>query len=77
MFLSGKLDRKIAVKDQLIALSVPRAVSGTITEWRKIADDATGERLEAVVRYYLALRRHDHPETGCLAAALGCELSPA
>jgi TetR/AcrR family transcriptional regulator, transcriptional repressor for nem operon len=43
-------------------LSVLRGVSETITEERKIA-------------YYLSLRHQDRRETGCLAAALGCELS--
>jgi TetR/AcrR family transcriptional regulator, transcriptional repressor for nem operon len=71
----GGFYRHFSSKEELIALSALRAVSETITEWRKIADDATGDRLEAVVHYYLSLRHHDHPETGCLAAALGCELS--
>jgi TetR/AcrR family transcriptional regulator, transcriptional repressor for nem operon len=71
----GGFYRHFSSKDELIALAALRAVSDTITEWRKVADDATGERLEAVVHYYLTLRHHDHPETGCLAAALGCELS--
>jgi TetR/AcrR family transcriptional repressor of nem operon len=71
----GGFYRHFSSKDELIVLSALRAVSETILEWRKIADDATGDRLEAVVHYYLSLRHHDHPETGCLAAALGCELS--
>jgi len=71
----GGFYRHFSSKDELIALSVLRAVSETIAEWRKIADDTTGDRLEAVVHYYLSLRHHDHPGTGCLAAALGCELS--
>jgi TetR/AcrR family transcriptional repressor of nem operon len=71
----GGFYRHFSSKDELIALSVLRAVSDTITEWREVADDATADRLEAVIHYYLSLRHHDHPETGCLAAALGCELS--
>jgi TetR/AcrR family transcriptional regulator, transcriptional repressor for nem operon len=71
----GGFYRHFSSKDELIALSVLRAVSDTITEWRKIADDAAGDRLDAVIHYYLSLRHHNHPETGCLAAALGCELS--
>ena len=71
----GGFYRHFSSKDELIALSALRAVSDTITEWRTVADNATGDRLEAVVHYYLSLRHHDHPETGCLAAALGCELS--
>ena len=71
----GGFYRHFSSKDELIALSVLRAVSETIIEWRKIADDAKGDRFGAVVHYYLSLRHHDHRETGCLAAALGCELS--
>jgi TetR/AcrR family transcriptional regulator, transcriptional repressor for nem operon len=71
----GGFYRHFSSKDELIALSALRAVSETITEWQKIADDAKGDRLEAVVHYYFSLRHHDHPETGCLAAALGSELS--
>jgi TetR/AcrR family transcriptional regulator, transcriptional repressor for nem operon len=71
----GGFYRHFSSKDELISLSALRAVSETITEWRKIADDATGDRMEAVVHYYLSLRHHNHPETGCLAAAVGCELS--
>jgi TetR/AcrR family transcriptional repressor of nem operon len=71
----GGFYRHFSSKDELIGLSALRAVSDTMAEWRKIADDATGDRLEAVVHYYLSLRHHDNPETGCLAAALGCELS--
>jgi TetR/AcrR family transcriptional regulator, transcriptional repressor for nem operon len=71
----GGFYRHFSSKDELIAISMLRAVSETIAEWRKIAADATGERLEAVVHYYLSSGHHDHPETGCLAAALGCELA--
>jgi TetR/AcrR family transcriptional regulator, transcriptional repressor for nem operon len=71
----GGFYRHFSSKDELIALSALRAVADTIGKWRKIADNATGDRLEAVVHSYLSLRHHDHPETGCLAAALGCELA--
>jgi TetR/AcrR family transcriptional repressor of nem operon len=71
----GGFYRHFSSKDELIALSVLRAVSETIAEWRKVSDDTTGDRLEKVVYYYLSLRHHDHLGTGCLAAALGCELS--
>ena len=71
----GGFYRHFSSKDELITLSALRAVSDTIAQWRKIADNAPGGRLEAVIHAYLSLRHHDHPETGCLAAALGCELS--
>jgi TetR/AcrR family transcriptional regulator, transcriptional repressor for nem operon len=71
----GGFYRHFSSKDELIAISALRAVSETIAKWRKIVDDATGDRLEAIVNSYLSLRHHDHPETGCLVAALGGELS--
>jgi TetR/AcrR family transcriptional regulator, transcriptional repressor for nem operon len=71
----GGFYRHFSSKDELIAISTLRAVSETVGKWQKIADQATGDRLEAVVHSYLSLRHHDHPETGCLVAALGGELS--
>ena len=67
--------RHFSSKGELIAISALRAVSETIAKWQKIAGEAKGDRLEAVVRSYLSLRHHDHPETGCLVAALGGELA--
>ena len=71
----GGFYRHFSSKDELIAIATLRAVSETVAKWQKIADDATGDRLEAVVHSYLSVRHHDHPETGCLVAALGGELS--
>jgi TetR/AcrR family transcriptional regulator, transcriptional repressor for nem operon len=71
----GGFYRHFCSKDELVAIASLRAVSETIAKWRKIADDATGDRLEAIVTSYLSLRHHNHPETGCLVAALGGELS--
>lgn len=71
----GGFYRHFSSKDELVAVASLRAVSETIGKWRKIADGATGDRLEAITNSYLSLRHHDHPETGCLVAALGAELS--
>ena len=71
----GGFYRHFSSKDELVAIASLRAASETIAKWRKIADDATGDRLEAIVNSYLSLRHHHHPETGCLVAALGGELS--
>lgn len=71
----GGFYRHFSSKDELVAIASLRAVSETVAKWRKIADDATGDRLEAIADSYLSLRHHDHPETGCLVAALGGELS--
>jgi TetR/AcrR family transcriptional repressor of nem operon len=71
----GGFYRHFASKDELVAAASLRAVSETITKWRKVAEEAPGDRLEALVNSYLSQRHHDHPETGCLFAALGGELA--
>jgi TetR/AcrR family transcriptional repressor of nem operon len=71
----GGFYRHFSSKDELIVASSLRAASETIAKWRRIADDASGDRLEAIVESYLSLRHHDHPETGCVLATLGGELS--
>jgi TetR/AcrR family transcriptional repressor of nem operon len=71
----GGFYRHFSSKDELIAVASLRAVEETIGRWRKIAEDATGDRLEAIVNSYLSLRHHDHPETACLVATLGGEIS--
>jgi TetR/AcrR family transcriptional repressor of nem operon len=71
----GGFYRHFSSKNELVAIASLRAVSETVAKWRKIADDATGDRLEAIIESYLSLRHHDHPETGCLVATLGGELS--
>jgi TetR/AcrR family transcriptional repressor of nem operon len=62
-------------KEELVALASLRAMSETVAKYQKVVDEATGDPLEAVANNYLSLRHHDHPETGCLLAALGSELA--
>jgi TetR/AcrR family transcriptional repressor of nem operon len=62
-------------KEELVALASLRAMSETVAKYQKVIDEATGDPLEAVAKHYLSLRHHDHPETGCLLAALGSELA--
>ena len=64
-----------ASKDELVALASLRALTETVAKWQKLVDEAAGDRLETVVDSYLSLRHHNRPETGCLLAALGSELS--
>jgi TetR/AcrR family transcriptional repressor of nem operon len=40
-----------------------------------VVDEAPGDRLQAVIDSYLSLRHYNRPETGCLVAALGSEVS--
>jgi TetR/AcrR family transcriptional repressor of nem operon len=62
-------------KEELVALASLRAMSETVAKWEKVVDEAPGNPLEALARSYLSVRHHDHPETGCLLAALGSELA--
>lgn len=62
-------------KEELVALACLRAMNQTVAKWQKVVDEAQGDRLEAVVDSYLSLRHHNRPETGCLVAALGSEVS--
>jgi|HubBroStandDraft_5_1064220.scaffolds.fasta_scaffold81125_1 TetR/AcrR family transcriptional repressor of nem operon len=71
----GGFYRHFSSKDELIAIAALRAMNETIGRWRKIAEDATGDRLDAIVKSYLSLRHHDHPGTACLMATLGGEVS--
>jgi TetR/AcrR family transcriptional repressor of nem operon len=62
-------------KEELVALASLRAMGETVAKWEKVVDEAPGNPLEALAKSYLSLRHHDHPETGCLLAALGSELA--
>ena len=62
-------------KEELVALASLRAMGETVAKWERVVDEAPGNPLEALARSYLSLRHHDHPETGCLLAALGSELA--
>jgi TetR/AcrR family transcriptional repressor of nem operon len=61
-------------KEELVALASLRAMSETAVKWQKVIDEVPEGPLEALVKSYLSQRHHDHPETGCLFAALGSEL---
>lgn len=71
----GGFYRHFASKEDLIVSAVRRALSDTLVKWGKITEDAPGDRLEALVNFYFSKQQYDRPETGCLLAALGGELS--
>lgn len=50
----GGFYRHFSSKDELITRSALRAVSDTIAQWCRIADNAPGDRLEAVVHAYIS-----------------------
>jgi TetR/AcrR family transcriptional regulator, transcriptional repressor for nem operon len=61
-------------KEELVGLASQRAMNDTATKWEKVIDEASGDPLEALAKNYLSFRHQDHPESGCLFAALGSEL---
>jgi TetR/AcrR family transcriptional repressor of nem operon len=71
----GGFYRHFSSKEELVAAAAERAFSEIIEQLQKVADEAPGDRLEAVMCFYLSQRHHDHPELGCPLAALGAELA--
>jgi TetR/AcrR family transcriptional regulator, transcriptional repressor for nem operon len=71
----GGFYRHFSSKDELVALAALQAMTEGVAKWQKVVDEAPGDQLETVVDSYLSSRHHDHPERGCLLAALGSELS--
>jgi TetR/AcrR family transcriptional repressor of nem operon len=61
-------------KEDLVGLASQRAMNATATKWEKVINEAPGDPLEALAKNYLSARHQDHPESGCLFAALGSEL---
>jgi TetR/AcrR family transcriptional repressor of nem operon len=70
----GGFYRHFSSKEELVAAAAEKAFSEIIEKLHKVADEASGDRLEAAVSFYLSQRHHDHPEIGCPLAALGGEL---
>lgn len=61
-------------KEELVALASLRAMNETAAKWKKIIDEASGDPLEALAKFYLSQRHLDNPQTGCIFAALGGDL---
>jgi TetR/AcrR family transcriptional repressor of nem operon len=62
-----------ASKEDLVA----RACAGStnLDTWVAVTERAPKNPLAAIVSFYLSARHRDHPETGCLFAALGPEVA--
>lgn len=61
-------------KEELVGLASQRAMNANTAKWGKVINEEPGDPLEALAKNYLSTRHQDHPETGCLFAALGGEL---
>ena len=62
-------------KEELVGWASKRAMSRTAAKWEKVIKEAPGDPLEALAKDYLSTRHQEHPEFGCLFAALGSELA--
>lgn len=70
----GGFYRHFSSKEELVALASIRATNETAAKWEKVIDDASGDPVEALAKFYLSQRHLDNPQTGCLFAALGGDL---
>ena len=61
-------------KEELVSLASQRAMRSTSAKWATVIDEASGDPLAALAKDYLSTRHQDHPEAGCLFAAIGGEL---
>jgi TetR/AcrR family transcriptional regulator, transcriptional repressor for nem operon len=62
-------------KEDLMSLAVERAFDETAARWRGYIDRNPSRPVQAIVDGYLSGRHLEHPETGCIVAALGTETS--
>lgn len=62
-------------KEELMSLAVERAFDETAVRWHGYIDRNPSRPIQAIVDGYLSGRHLEHPETGCVIAALGTEAS--
>jgi TetR/AcrR family transcriptional repressor of nem operon len=60
-------------KEELVALASRHAMNETLAKWRKVVDEASGDRLQALTAFYLS--PNHRPDKGCLMASIGSEIS--
>lgn len=64
-----------ASKEDLMAEACARAVDNTVAEWNRRLESGAKDPLAAITAPYLSTAHIDHPEQGCLMAALGPEVA--
>ena len=62
-------------KEELAAESCERTLAKLVEGWKKVADEANGDPLRAIVAGYLAISHRDDPGNGCVLAALGADVA--
>lgn len=61
-------------KEDLISEAVLCAADETLCYLQKVADDGGKDGLTAILEAYLSTKHRDHPQSGCVVAALASEL---
>ena len=64
-----------ASKEELMARASERALAGSLGGWRGLVEHAPDDALRRIVRSYLSEAHRDHPEQGCVVAALGADVA--
>jgi TetR/AcrR family transcriptional regulator, transcriptional repressor for nem operon len=62
-------------KEELAAKSCERTLAKLVEDWNRVADEANGDPLKAIVAGYLAISHRDDPGNGCVLAALGADVA--
>ena len=62
-------------KEELAAKSCERTLAELVGGWNKVAGEANGDPLKAIVAGYLSISHRDDPGNGCVLAALGPDVA--
>jgi TetR/AcrR family transcriptional regulator, transcriptional repressor for nem operon len=62
-------------KEDLVAESCGRTLAELVEGWNKVAGEANGDPLKAIVAGYLSISHRDDPGNGCVLAALGADVA--
>jgi TetR/AcrR family transcriptional regulator, transcriptional repressor for nem operon len=62
-------------KEELTAKSCERTLAELVEGWNKVAGEANGDPLKAIVAGYLSISHRDDPGNGCVLAALGADVA--
>ena len=62
-------------KDELAAKSCERTLAELVEGWNKVAGEAKGDPLKAIVAGYLSISHRNDPGNGCVLAALGPDVA--
>ena len=64
---------QFASKQHLAAEASRAAMARTLRRWQTVLVEASGKPMKAIAAFYLTPAHRDHPETGCVFAALAAD----